>query len=88
MVARARFCIRFNFNGNLFMRVDAKRAIKEYLMTLEDVKQVAFLSCREMVLVFNDILNVRPFRLCVEDFGRIELKPILAEQFIFVLDEI
>ena len=82
------FCVRFNFYVNLFVRVDAKRSIKEFLMTLEYIKQVTFLTCSEMVLGFNDVLDVCPFILCVENFGRIALKPILAEQFILVLDEI
>ena len=81
-------CVGFNVNVNLFMRVDAKRAIKEFLMTLEDVEQVTLLTGSEMLLVLNDVSNVHPFIFCVEDFGRIELKPILAEQFIFMLDEI
>ena len=81
-------CVGFNVNVNLFMGVDTKRAIKEFLMTQEDVKQVTLLTCSEVVLVFHEVSDVRPFILCVEDFGRIELKPILAEQFIFMLDEI
>jgi hypothetical protein len=81
-------CVGFDVNVNLFMGVDAKRAIKEVLMTLEDVEQVTLLTGSEVLLVLNDVSDVHPFILCVEDVGRIELKPILAEQFIFMLDEI
>jgi hypothetical protein len=39
-------------NVNLLMGVDTKSAVKELLMMLEYIQQVAFLMCHEVILIF------------------------------------
>ena len=52
MVACAQVHRGFNFNVNLLMGVDTKSAVKELLMMLEYIQQVAFLMCHEVILIF------------------------------------
>ena len=88
MVMRAQVCIGFNFNVNFLMGVDTKSAIKKFLVMLEYVQQVAFLTCREVMLIFNNILNVSPLVLGIKDLSFIRLEPVLAKELILMLDEI
>ncbi len=83
-----RFCIGFNFDVNFLMGVDTKSAIKELLVMLEYVQQVAFLTCHEVMLVFNNISNISPLVLGIQDLSCIQLEPVLAQELILMLDEI
>jgi hypothetical protein len=70
------------------MGVDTESAVKEFLVTLEYVQKVAFLMCREVMLIFNNILNISPLVLGIKDLSCIQLKPVLAKELILMLDEI
>jgi len=88
MVVRAQVCIGFNFNLNFLMGVDTESAVKEFLVTLEYDQQVAFLTCREVMLIFNNVSNFSQLVLGVKDLSCIKLKPVLAKELILMLDEI
>ena len=45
---------------------------------LEYVQQIAFLTCREVMLILNNISNVSPLVLGIEDLSFIQLEPVLA----------
>ena len=79
-----RFCIGFNVDVNLFMGIDTESAVKEFLVTFEYVQQVAFLTCCEVMLIFNNVSNVSPLVLSIEDLSCIQLKPILAKELILM----
>ncbi len=85
---RHRFCIGFNFDVNIYIVVDTESAIKEFLVTLEYVQKVAFLMCREVMLIFNNVSNISPLVLGIEDLSCIQLEPVLAKKLILMLDEI
>jgi hypothetical protein len=88
MVAHAQILIRFNFDVNFFVGIDTASAAKEFLVMFEYVEQVEFLTCCEVMMIFNKVSSVSPLALSVKDISCIQLKPVVAKELILMLDEI
>jgi hypothetical protein len=70
------------------MGIDTESAIKEFLVMFEYIQQVAFLTCCKVMLIFNNVSNISPMVLSVEDLSCVQLEPVLAKELILMLDEI